>query len=146
FSKSSFRSGTQSEGIKGFEVEAIATAKYFYNQNPSIKEIFISQASAKGLPVEVDDISETGYNTVHDVVRAKAKLLLLPLAYTSGAVYAIDRFFTPVPIPYSRSTNGTRINSAGFVEVMPPDMPRMNYNIADGSCAYLCEGAATNRI
>lgn len=145
FAKENFRSGTIRDGIKGTEVEAIAVCRYFYNYNATIKTIVESYALANGLPLQ-DDIPVLAYDALPETIRSKASLLLVPLAYSSGVVYGLNRHYNLVSVTYSRSTNGTRINKDGYVEVKPPNMPRLNYDLKDNNCTYLVEPAATNLI
>ena len=84
-------------------------------------------------------------------VKDTANLALIPAAYKTSKVYSALPTDGDGDFTFSRSgTGATRINKAGLVETMGANVPRLNYNLTNGtpaSCpSLLLEPSRTNLI
>lgn len=140
-------SGTGYEGKKGVEVKGVSVHRYFYNDDASLTEIIVSHCNALGYPVDENDIEEEAYYQVDPIVRDKADLALLPVAYADNVVYALDKLLFPYPVAFSRASQATRYNKNGIPELVPANKPRLQHDpLTKAVTGYLCEPASTNVI
>ena len=77
-----------------------------------------------------------------------ANLALIPAAYKTSKVYSAIPTDGDGDFTFSRSGNATRVNKAGLVETMGTNVPRLNYDLTNGtpaSCpSLLLEPTRTN--
>lgn len=141
-----FTSGTAFEGKKGYEVKSASVNRYFYNDDATLKEIIVSHCNAFGYPVDEDEIEETAYYDIDPIARDKADLLLIPLAYATGIVYAIDKLLFTYPVSFSRASQATRYDKDGIPELVATHKPRLTHDPNTKAVSYMCEPASTNVI
>jgi hypothetical protein len=73
-----------------------------------------------------------------------AKLILTPNGYKSGKAYSLKPFDGTGDFGVVRATTATRVNSAGLIESVAANVPRINYPIGGGCPHWLVEGQDTN--
>lgn len=140
----SFTGGNAYDGRKGYELQCSTPFKYTYVQNPTFKDLFLARAYAKGYTV--DEIDTTIYENAPAIVKNKSSFLLPALAYTTGIMYGVNDLW-PVPIPFARASNATRINSQGVAEIVAANVPRLNYDLfTQAPTGYLLEPASQNLV
>ena len=74
----------------------------------------------------------------------KATLITTPNGFKSSRLYSVIPGNTAGDMSYVRATTATRVNSAGLVEIVATNTPRINYDTADGCPSVLTEPQATN--
>jgi hypothetical protein len=83
-------------------------------------------------------------------VKDNASLALIPAAYKTSKVYSAIPTDGDGDFTFSRSGNATRVNKAGLVETIGTNVPRLNYDLTNGtpaSCpSLLLEPTSINRV
>ena len=75
----------------------------------------------------------------------EASLIVTPNGYNVGKLYSVIPNTTLGDMDVSRATTATRVNSAGLIELMPINVPRLDYTL--GSCpSILVEPLRTNLV
>jgi len=75
----------------------------------------------------------------------KASLIVTPNAYKAGELYSVIPNTTLGDLDVVRATTATRVNSAGLIESVAINVPRIDYT--NGSCpSLLVEPQRTNRL
>jgi hypothetical protein len=75
-----------------------------------------------------------------------AKLILTPNGYKAGTAYSLKPFDGTGDFGVVRSTTATRVNSAGLIESVAANVPRINYPIGVGCPHWLVEPQRTNLL
>jgi hypothetical protein len=75
-----------------------------------------------------------------------AKLILTPNGYKSGKAYSLKPFDGTGDFGVVRATTATRVNSAGLIESVAANVPRINYPIGGGCPHWLVEPQRTNLL
>jgi hypothetical protein len=74
-----------------------------------------------------------------------ASLILTPNGYKASKLYSVKPTDATGDMVVSRGTSATRVNSVGLIELMPIDVPRLDYT--GGGCPkILVEPARTNLV
>jgi hypothetical protein len=74
-----------------------------------------------------------------------ASLILTPNGYKASKLYSVKPTDASGDMVVSRGTSATRVDSAGLIELMPIDVPRLDYT--GGGCpSILVEPARTNLV
>jgi hypothetical protein len=74
-----------------------------------------------------------------------ASLILTPNGYKASKLYSVKPTNGDGDMVVSRGTSATRVNSSGFIELMPIDVPRLDYT--GGGCpSILVEPERINRV
>lgn len=75
-----------------------------------------------------------------------AKLILTPNGYKAGTAYSLKPFDGTGDFDVVRATTATRVNSAGLIESVAANVPRINYSVGGGCPSWLVEPQATNLL
>jgi hypothetical protein len=76
----------------------------------------------------------------------QASLIVTPNAYKAGKLYAIKPDSGAGDLDVVRATSATRVNSAGLIEVVGNNVPRLDYPPLGGCPSILVEPQRTNHI
>jgi hypothetical protein len=75
-----------------------------------------------------------------------ASLIITPNAYKAGKLYAIKPTSGAGDLDVVRATSATRVNSAGLIEVVGNNVPRLDYPPLGGCPSILVEPQRTNLV
>jgi hypothetical protein len=75
-----------------------------------------------------------------------AKLILTPNGYKAETAYSLKPFDGTGDFGVVRATTATRVNSAGLIESVAANVPRINYPIGGGCPHWLVEPQRTNLL
>ena len=76
----------------------------------------------------------------------QASLILTPNGYKASKLYSVKPTNGDGDMVVSRGTNATRVDSSGFIELMPIDVPRLDYPPLGGCPRILIEPERINRV
>jgi hypothetical protein len=76
----------------------------------------------------------------------KASLIITPNAVKASKLYSIIPSNGNGDMDVVRATTATRVNSAGIIESVASNVPRLNYDVAGGCPSILVEPQRTNRL
>lgn len=87
------------------------------------------------------------YNNLDPRIRRTAKIILLPVAISSGIVYGIDnKTGMPVPFTFSRASSATLFDTDKNMQLVGNDVPRIDYGNYSDSAKLLIEKESTNYV
>ena len=83
-------------------------------------------------------------------VKDTANLAMIPAAYAEEKVYSVLPSDGDGDFTFTRSGSGTRINKGGYIETMGTNVPRLNYDLTNGTpsgCpSLLLEPSRSNKL
>ena len=109
-------------------------------------EIFISTLSNKGLDID-RALLRKKYDSLDPRIKQNARIILLPVAASSGVVYAMDNITgKPVIFNFSRSSFATLFDENYNLQRVEANIPRIDYGNYSKDGKLLLEKSSTNLI
>lgn len=134
----------------------VNSTKKRININKRVKEVEIP-SSVLNTSLFIGDLNTVGANAIQSLTLAELGLLptivkneavtaLVCGAYKEGKVFGMSGDTKSIEeFDFTRNSSGTRTNAAGLIELVAPNIPRINYDPENGQLlGYLLEPASTN--
>ncbi|NDW10437.1 hypothetical protein, partial [Dysgonomonas sp. 520] len=100
----------------------------------------------QGIAIDAD-VVKAQYNSLSPQIKQNAKVILLPVAAQSGAVYGMDnKTGEVVPFQFARATSATLFDQDKNMQSIGANVPRIDYANYSDDAKLLIEKSSTNLI
>lgn len=128
----------------GFWHIIIKQNDYTSEGNIDVVNFFTKNLAKVGILIDKNELRSV-YNNLHDVIKKKSNVILLPLKGKTGVVYGVDNINGSLaPFNFSRSSSATLFDKDQNMQLVGNDIPRIDYGNYTNDAKLLIEKQSTN--